>query len=151
MGNGQRGAALNQVVERDLNFALRFRVDRRGGFVENQNARIDQQRPGDRNPLPFAAGKRLATLADKRIVTVGKVQNKIVGAGGTGGGDDFRSRCIRPAVGDVLGNRAVKQKRVLQHDADVLAILGDGVRTNVDAVDENGPVGDIEKSADQID
>ena len=79
VGDGDRRAALDQVVERHLNLALGFGVDRRGGFVEDQNARIDQQCAGDRDALPLAAGERLAALADERIVAVGQSQDELVG------------------------------------------------------------------------
>ena len=36
------GAALDQIVERLLDFLLGFGVDRGSGFVENQDARVDQ-------------------------------------------------------------------------------------------------------------
>ena len=72
VGDGDRGAALNQVVQRLLDLALGFRVDRRRGFVQDQDRRVDQQGPRDRNPLPLAAGERLAALAHQRIVAVGQ-------------------------------------------------------------------------------
>ena len=75
--------------------------------------------------LPLAAGEDLAALADQRIVAVGQPQDELVGAGGAGGGDDLRPRGVGPAVGDVLGDRAVEQERLLQHDADVAAVLLD--------------------------
>ena len=109
-----------------------------------------QQCAGDRNALPLAAGERLAAFADERIVAVGQVQNELVGAGGAGGGDDFGRRCVGPAVGDVLGDRAVEQERLLQHDADVAAILFDRERADVGAIDENRAVGDVVEAADEI-
>ena len=52
-------------------------------------ARVDQQRPGDRDPLPLAAGERLAALADQRVVAVGQAQDELVRARGPGRGDDL--------------------------------------------------------------
>ena len=71
VGDGDRGAALDQVVERLLDLALGLGVDRRGRLVQDQDPRVDQQRPGDRDPLPLAARERLAALADQRVVAVG--------------------------------------------------------------------------------
>ena len=51
-----------------LNLALGFGVDRGGRLVEDQDPRIDQQRPGDRDPLPLAARERLTSFADQRVV-----------------------------------------------------------------------------------
>ena len=50
-------------------------------------------------------------------------------------------RGVRPAVGDVLGDRAVEQERLLQHDADVAAVFLDGERADVDAVDQDRAFG----------
>ena len=66
-------------------------------------ARVDQQGPGDRDPLPLAAGERLPALADQRVVAVGQAQDELVGTGGAGRGDDLvaggaragRRRCSR--------------------------------------------------------
>ena len=90
MGDGDRRAALDQVVERFLDLALGLGVDRAGGLVEDQDPRVDQQGAGDRNPLPLAARKRLAPLADQRVVAVGQTQDELVGARGAGRGDDLR-------------------------------------------------------------
>ncbi len=92
VGDGDGGAAVDQVFQGRLDFALGFGVDRGGGFVEDQDARVDQQGAGDGDALAFAAGEGLAALADQRIVAVGQSQDEFVGAGGAGGGDDFAAR-----------------------------------------------------------
>ena len=68
VGDGDRGASGHEPVDGRLDDRLRLRVDARGGLVEHQDPRIDEQRPGDREPLPFAAGERAAALADPRVV-----------------------------------------------------------------------------------
>ena len=55
VGDGDRGAAADQVVERLLNFLLGLGVDRRRCFVEDQDLRVDQQGAGDRDALALAA------------------------------------------------------------------------------------------------
>ena len=110
-GRWRSSSAPDQVLQRRLDLALRLGVDGRGRLVEDQDARIDQQRPGDRDPLPLAAGERLAALADERVVAVGQPQDELVRARRPGGRDDLVARRVRPAVGDVLGDRAVEQER----------------------------------------
>ena len=63
---------------------------------------------------------------------------------------DGRSRRIRLAIGDVLGNRAVKQKGFLQHQTDVLTIICDRVTPDVGSIHHDGPIGDIIETTDQI-
>ena len=57
------------------------RVDRGGGVVEDQDARVGEQRAGDRDPLALAAGEREAALADARVVAVGESLDELVGLG----------------------------------------------------------------------
>ena len=88
-----------------------------------------------RDALALAAGKRLAALADQRVVAVGQPQDELVRVRGAGGGDDLGARRVRLAVGDVLGDGAEEQERLLQHEADVAAVVGDRKRADVGAVD----------------
>ena len=53
--NGNRRTSSYQVVECLLDFLLGGGVDRLGRLVEDQDARVDQQRAGDRDPLSFTA------------------------------------------------------------------------------------------------
>ena len=57
VSNGDRRSPLNQVLQGQLNLALRLRIDRRRRFVENQDPRIDQQRAGNADPLPLPLPK----------------------------------------------------------------------------------------------
>ncbi len=61
------------------------------------------------------------------------------------------ARGVRPAVGDVLGDRAVEQERLLQHDADVAAVFLDREGADVGAVDRDRPFGDVVEAADEVD
>ena len=151
VGDGDRRAALDQVVERLLDLPLGLGVDRRGRLVEDQDARVDQQRAGDRDPLPLAARERLAALADQRVVAVRQPEDELVRVRGARRGDDLRARRVGPAVGDVLGDRAEEQERLLQHDADVAAVVGHGEAADVDAVDQDRAVAHVVEAADQVD
>ncbi|MNV55126.1 hypothetical protein D3C71_1473500 [compost metagenome] len=62
MGDGNRGTALHQVVERLLDFLLRLGVHGRGGLVQDQDARVDQQCAGNGNALALATRETLAAL-----------------------------------------------------------------------------------------
>src|SRR5574343_372058 len=151
VGDGDRRAALDEVVERLLDLFFGLGVDRRGRFVEYQDARIDEQRAGDRDALALAAGQALAAFADQRVVAVRQAQDELVGVGGAGSGDNFLARCVRFAVGDVVGDGAEEQERLLQHKADVLTELGNRHGADIDAVDQHLAFGDIVETADQVD
>jgi hypothetical protein len=94
VGDGDRRPAADQVVQRLLDLALGLGVDRRGRLVEDQDAGVDQQGAGDRDPLPFAAGEGLAALADRGVVPLGQAEDELVGARGAGRGDDLGPRGV---------------------------------------------------------
>jgi hypothetical protein len=43
-----------------------------------------------------------------------------------------------------------EQERLLQHQPDVPAVLGDRQRADVDAVDQDRPLADVVEAADQV-
>ena len=59
-----RGTALPQPRERHLDGCLALRVERAGRLVEQQDARIAQQRARQGHPLPLAARQPLAAWTD---------------------------------------------------------------------------------------
>src|SRR5437870_11825110 len=65
------GAAFEQTLDGLLDESLRFRVERRGGLVENQNRRIRKQSAGDRESLALSARQPCAALTEDRLVTAG--------------------------------------------------------------------------------
>ena len=50
------------------------RVHRGGRVVEDQDARVHDQRPRDGEPLALAARERDPALADDRVVAVGELR-----------------------------------------------------------------------------
>ena len=55
MGDGDGGPVFDQGIERLLDLALGGGVQRRGRLVEQQDGRVLEQRPRDRQPLALAA------------------------------------------------------------------------------------------------
>jgi hypothetical protein len=62
-----RGAAAHQRVERGLDLALRFGIERRGRLVEDQQRRVLEERARDGDPLALPARHARAVLADHRV------------------------------------------------------------------------------------
>ncbi len=54
MGDHKSGAPLTKGRECTLDHGFAFAIETRSGFVENQDARIGQNRTGNRNALPLA-------------------------------------------------------------------------------------------------
>ena len=109
-------------------------VDGGGGFVQDQDLRVDQNSARDGNALALAAGQGLAALADQGVVGFRQFQHEFVSAGGARGVNHARCACTWNAVGDVVADRAEEQEWILEHDADVTPVLFETDAPNVDAI-----------------
>ena len=67
MRDHQRGAIGHQPLQRVLHQAFGLVVERGGGFVEDQDRRILEDRARDREALALAAGQQAAVFADARV------------------------------------------------------------------------------------
>ncbi len=67
----QRGPAGHDLLEPSVDLGFDARVNRRRRVVEDQDAGIGQQRPGQGHPLALAAGQGQALLSDDRLVAPG--------------------------------------------------------------------------------
>jgi len=97
MRDRDRRAALDEIVKCSLDLLLGLRVDARSRLVENQDARIDEERARDADPLPLAARESLSTFADETVVPVRKTQDELVRPRGARGGDDLLARRAGPS------------------------------------------------------
>lgn len=84
VGDDEYGAVAADGLHVLHNGAFGFVVERAGGFVENQDARVADQGAGDGDALALAAGQAGALFADFGVVAFGKFHNKVVGAGELG-------------------------------------------------------------------
>ena len=103
VGDHERRAALHHLAQRALDLALGGGVDARGRVVEDQHARVGDDRARDRDALALAARQRQAALADERVVAVGQALDERVDLRALRGGHDLleasrpgaRRRCCR--------------------------------------------------------
>ena len=114
-------AALHQVVHRGLDLAFRARIDRAGRFVEDQDARVGDDRAGDRQQLLLAGGKVGATLVEHGIVAVRQRVDEVVDLRHMDGGVEGLLGDVVLAVHDVFADGAFEQPRVLQHHTEDVA------------------------------
>src|SRR5579883_2599372 len=137
VGDHQGCAALHQAIHGVPDQRLRLAVEARGRLVQDQDARISQEGARDRHTLALAAGQLDAALAHPRGVALRLALDERIGMREPGCPLDLRLRRIGPAIGDVFGERAMEQERLLLDDrhllpkallrdtGDVLAIDGD--------------------------
>ena len=81
VGDDERRAALERDGERRLHVGLRRGVEVRRGLVEDHDARLGEQQPGDREALALAAGEPVAPLADHVSRPSGSERDEVVEAG----------------------------------------------------------------------
>ena len=89
VGNDQRGAALHQLGEGFLHCPLGGGIQRAGGFIQQQDRRVFEYRPGDGKALALPAGKFHAQRPDLGIIALWHGHDEFVRMGGTRGGHDF--------------------------------------------------------------
>ena len=53
VGDDERRPVLHDVGQGGLDQSLGFRIERRGGFIQDQDGRIFEKSPGDRQALPL--------------------------------------------------------------------------------------------------
>ena len=121
VGDQDRSASCDHAREGEADALFGLGVDRRGGFIEDEDTRIVGERAGEADELLLASGERRAALAYR----LGELQRQ--------GADevadiDFVAGALEPLVGDprrpeadVVRDGAGEEERVLQHDAKALA------------------------------
>src|SRR5579864_8349866 len=78
MCDDESRSSLHQVGETFLNHGFGFGVEAGRGFVENQDARLGQNRTSNRNSLALASRQLDAALANDRVVFVGKAFGEFI-------------------------------------------------------------------------
>src|SRR5271170_7359354 len=137
MRDDEGGAAGEEAVERFANLQLGFCVDARGGFVEDEEARIVSERARKANELALADGECRTALVDVGVHTFWECANKFAEADFVDGFLNRRAIDSRRAEAHVGFDGSGEKKRVLQDDAELLAEILDVDSAYVDAVEEN--------------
>ena len=68
VGHNKRRPSLHQPVQFLLDQGLAFRIQGRGGFIQNQDGSILQESAGNRYTLPLAAGQSAASVAKHGLI-----------------------------------------------------------------------------------
>src|SRR5205823_13665452 len=115
MSNRDDGASGGEEFECELNLLFRFRIERRGRFIEEKDRCVFQQRARDGQALLLSAGEEATFIADYRFVGVRLRHDEIMGEGGAGRGVNFFRSRVEASELDVVKDGVVKQKCVLRH------------------------------------
>ena len=149
MGNDDGGAPFGYPVERCLNFAFGAAVECAGGFIEDQDWGIFEQRAGDGNALLFAARQFQPALADLGGIAFRQRYDEVVDRSATRSSFDFVLVRTLAAIADVVTDTLVEQHRVLRHNTDACAQRALGDVANILTVEQYLPAGHIIESVQQ--
>ena len=117
--DGDDRFAGGEVVNGLLNDFFALRVERGGGFIQQQDRRITQNGTGDGDALLLTAGEIAPAFTGDGIVAIADLLDEFMGMRFFGSGDDFRLGGIKAAIADVFTDGVVKQEGVLTDDANV--------------------------------
>src|SRR5262245_10307636 len=137
MGDEKHRPAPADLGEIRLDDGLGLVVEGAGGLVEDQDAGIPDQRPGDGDSLPLAAREGRSPLPDERVVPIGKLADELVGAGECRRSDHVLQGRSGVRQGDVRADGAVEEKALLGHHADLAPEPFGLDEGDVDAVHEH--------------
>src|SRR5690349_3658124 len=113
MRYGKDGATSHQPIQCRAYRFLRFRIERRGRLIEQQDRSVLEKSTRDAQTLTLPRGEFYAPLAYDSIETFGKGTQEIHAVGGHDRVDNFSVRCVRTSVPNVLDYRTVKKRDVL--------------------------------------
>ncbi len=151
VGDEDGRAARKDLVNRRLDHFLGFRVDVGGGFVEDQDAWVECNHPckGDQLPLTCAQGR--AALLHIVHVPAREVFDEFVGPHDLCRTFGLFQRNARMVQGDILIDRAGKQKDILQDQTHQLPQLTQFVIVDVISIDRDFATVDLVESGQQVD
>ena len=100
---------------------FRIRIQGGCGFIKQENRRIFEHGPGDRNALTLPARKLNPVFPNRRVVALGKCFDKLMSGGGRCGCNNIRIRCLKGSIGDIIPDSRIKEHNFLAHKRDLLA------------------------------
>ena len=129
----------------------RHGVERRRGLVEDEDPRVLEQDPRDRDALLLAARELVAALADHRVVALGQLDDPVVDGGGARRGLQLGVGRVRPGVAQVVADRGVEEVRLLGHEADRSRPSDASLirRTSTPSI-STAPLSDVVQPRDQV-
>ena len=104
MSDDKRCPSASEPFQRVQNGSFGFHVNGTGWLIQNQNGRVLQERPRNRNALAFAAGKAHAAFANNCFITAWQAENEIVRIGSLGRSHDLRLASVGTGIRNILGD-----------------------------------------------
>ena len=151
MSDDECGSPFHEPFQRFQKQGLGLRVERAGGFVQDEDRGILQKRARDGEPLPLATGEGPATLAQHGFVALRQTDDEIVGIGGASRRFDLGTGRFGAAKSDVICDRKRKKERLLQDQPYLCAEAFEPDVPEVASIQEHPAFPRIEKAGDEVD
>src|SRR5262245_30812969 len=102
MSNNEGCAASHEFLKALYNQGFSFRIDRRGGFIQDKDRSIPQNGTGNCHTLSLSLGEECPLRTDNRIVSLWQSQNFLMNPCQLSSAFNLGKRRIRFSVGDIL-------------------------------------------------
>jgi len=145
VGDQQRRAPGGDVEQVGGEGAARVRVEAGGWLVEDEQRRVREQRPGQGDPLPFAARDGRAVHAHGGLEALGERLYPGQQPGPCRGVRQLFVARARPGEPEVVRDRRVEDVRVLRAAADHAAHVVGGVARQIVAAESGGAAGQVDE------
>src|SRR3712207_6623253 len=119
-------------------------------LVQDEDARVCQHRPSERDDLALAPAQGAAARPQGGIVAFRERHDEVVGAHGAGRRFYLLPRGVQPAVADVPGHRAGEQERLLEDGRDVAPDAASLDLADVAVVHAHAALGSVVEARDQV-
>ncbi len=150
VGDHKTGAALHQLEQRFLDARLGARVHAGGRLVQNQNARVGQNRARNRQHLALALAQVGGALREHRPVAVRQLADEVVSIGHARGLHHLVVARVQPPVADILHDRIGKHERILQNQPQRAAQVGAADVAQVVPINADRAAVDVVKARQQV-
>ena len=142
-----------QRLERLLDAGLGRDVDARGRLVQDQDARVGQQRPRERDQLALADREPGAALLDRRCRSPSGSASMNSSAPTASAAAPDRPRAVASGRPNAMFSRtrAREEEALLRHDPELPAQRRHGDVAQVVPVDRDAPAGRVVEAGEQLD
>src|SRR5262252_723662 len=137
MRDYERGPALHELREALLDHSLGLGIQDGCRFIENQDARLSQERPRDRDALALPARQFDSTFPNNRVVLVDEGLGKFINPGDPAGAHHGFFAGTRARKGHIIPDTSIEKKRFLQYDSQLRPVRIETYSAQVDAIHEH--------------
>ena len=151
VGDQDARAVLHERLDRLLNLLLRDRVERRCRLVKDEQGRIFEEHPRDRDPLLLPTRELESAVSDHRVEPALLLLDEIVDICLLQGLDHLLLGRVVLRIEQVLPDCPVEEIGLLAHDADLLPEPREIELPDVDPVKGDTAARHVVETRDQVD